>query len=189
MECNMKPLKKVITTLFLAFGICMVSFAQSDWAHRLYGTLGFSYGGAPRMNFAKEDFAIRSFNVELGYRPTDNFSIFLPVSIDMNLLNTTTTRNYNETGTVGLGTAYAFPLGKNSYIEPALSCSTTYIKTDVNYLTPKFEVRWGVGRLDRSIIPYFGLYCGLGVQYMHPYDTGLMSNMVLGYATVGIHLF
>jgi hypothetical protein len=182
-------MKKVIITLFLALGICTVSFAQSDLASRLYGTLSFSYGGAPKMNFTKEDFAIRSFNVELGYRPADKFSIFLPVSIDINLLNTTTTRNYNETGTVGLGTAYAFPLEKNSYIEPALSCSTTYVKTDVNYLTPKFEVRWGVGRQDRSIIPNFGLYCGVGVQYIHPYDNAPVPDMFLGCATVGIHLF
>lgn len=182
-------MKKVIFSLFLILGINMVSFAQSDLARRLYGTISYSFGGAPKMNFTTNDFAIRSFNVELGYRPTDKFSIILPVSVDINLLNATTSKNYNETGTVGLGAALTLPIGKSSYIEPVLSCSTTYLKTDVNYLTPKFEVRWGVGRLDRSIIPFFGLYCGLGIQYIHHYDNSPVPNMVLSYATVGIHLF
>ena len=102
-------------------------------------------------------------------------------------MNCTTTKNFNETGTVGLGAAYAFNIGKNSYIEPVISCATTYLKTDFNYLTPKFEVRWGVNPSSGKGL--LSPYVGLGLQYIHPYNNPNTPNMLMSYATLGFKLF
>ncbi len=181
-------MKKTFLAFALLFGVLFASSAQEKSFNRLYGAFNVSFGGAPHANFTNKDFANRSFGIELGYRFTPNFSLFALTTADINLLNATTTKNYNETGTLGVGAAYAFNVGNRSYIEPVISCASTYLKSDFTYLTPKFEVRWGVN------IPWGGKYntgpyLGLGIQYIHPYNNSTVPNMVMSYATIGFKLF
>ena len=180
-------MKKTLISLVFLFGVLSAASAQEKPFNRLYGAFNISFGGAPNANFTTKDFANRSLGVELGYRFTPNFTLFALTTADINLLNCTTTKNFNETGTVGLGAAYAFNIGKNSYIEPVISCATTYLKTDFNYLTPKFEVRWGVNPSSGKGL--LSPYVGLGLQYIHPYNNPTTPNMLMSYATIGLKLF
>jgi hypothetical protein len=176
-------MKKTLASLALLICFASASFAQDGLLNHLYMSFGYGFGGAPNANFSTKDFAIRSFDFSFGFRFNEHLSVFVPLALDDNLMNMTTTKNYNETGTLGLGASYTFNLGSRSFLEPVLSCNTTYIKSDLNYLTPKFEVRWGA-KMGR-----FGPFVGLGVQYLHPYDNGTVPNMTMVYAKIGARLF
>ena len=181
-------MKKTLISIVFLFGVLFASSAQEKSFNRLYGAINFSAGGAPNLNFTTKDFANRSLGIELGYRFTPSFSIFALTTADINLFNVNTTKNYNETGTLGLGAAYAFNIGNNSYIEPVISCASTYMKTDFNYLTPKFEIRWG-SKNPWNKNNHLGPYVGLGLQYIHPYNNSTTPNMLMSYATLGFKLF
>jgi hypothetical protein len=181
-------MKKTLISLVFLFGVLSAASAQEKPFNRLYGAFNITSGGAPNLNFSSKDFANRSFGVEIGYRFTPSFSLFTLATADINLLNCTTTKNYNETGTLGLGAAYAFNIGNNTYIEPVISCASTYLKTDLNYLTPKFEIRWGT-KNPWNKNSQLGPYVGLGLQYIHPYNNPNTPNMLMSYATLGFKLF
>lgn len=183
-------MKKTLISFVFLFGVLFASSAQekSFDFNKLYGAINFTTAGAPGLNFTTKDFANESIGVELGYRFTPNFSLFALSTGDINLLNYTTTKNFNKTSTIGLGAAYAFNIGYNSYIEPVISCATTYMKTDLNYLTPKFEVRLGVNNSGIGK-GQGGPYLGLGLQYIHPYNNPTTPNMLMGTATIGFKLF
>ena len=183
-------MKKTLISLVFLFGVLSAASAQekSFDFNKLYGAFNITSGGAPNLNFTTKDFAIESVGVEMGYRFTPSFSLFALATGDINLLNYTSTKNFNKTGTVGLGAAYAFNIGNNTYIEPVISCATTYMKTDLNYLTPKFEIRWGT-KNPWNKNSQFGPYLGVGLQYIHPYNTSTTPNMLMGCATIGFKLF
>ena len=176
-------MRKVLAVLPLALGLVTTSFAQSNPLDHLYMSMGYSFGGAPYTNFSTKDFAYRSFDFSFGYRFNEHVALFVPVTMDVNMMNMTTSKNFNETGTLGLGASYTFNLGRKSFLEPVLSCGSTIYKSDLSYLTPKFELRWGA-KINR-----FGPFVGLGVQYIHPYGNSTVPNMTLMYAKVGIRLF
>lgn len=176
-------IKKVFAVMALAFGLVTTSFAQNNPLDHWYLSMGYGFGGAPNTNFTTKDFAFRSFDLSVGYRFNEHVALFVPITIDVNMMNMTTTKNFNETGTLGLGASYTFNLGRKSFLEPVLSCGSTYYKTDLNYLTPKFEVRWGVN-MNR-----FGPFVGIGVQYLHPYGNSSVPDMTMMYAKVGVRLF
>lgn len=183
----MLRMKKGLSCVLLIIGVVFIANAQNKSFNRFYNSFGLSCGGAPNTNFTTKDFAIRSCEVGLGFRFTPNFATFALSTADINLMNATTTRNYNLTGTLGVGAIYSFDIGHRSYIEPVITCSSTYQKSDLNYLTPKFEVRWGVK------IPWggkfnFGQYVGIGIQYIHPYDSSTVPNMAIAYATIGFYV-
>lgn len=176
-------MKKVFAVIALSLGLLTTSFAQNKvWDH-LYMSMGYSFGGAPYTNFTTKDFAYRSFDFSFGYRFNEHVALFVPITMDVNMMNMTTTRNYNETGMLGLGTSYTFHLGRVSFLEPVLTCGSTFYKSDLSYLTPKLEVRWGA-KLNR-----FGFFIGLGVQYLHPYGSRTVPDMTMMYAKVGMRLF
>ena len=181
-------MKKTLISIVFLFGVLSAASAQEKSFNRLYGAINFTSAGAPRLNFSTKDFATNAVGVELGYRFTPSFSLFALTTADINLLNYTTTKNFNETGTLGLGAAYAFNIGNHSYIEPVISCATTYMKSDLSYLTPKFEVRWGVNNFAGAK-GQLGPYIGLGLQYIHLYNTSTTPNMLMGCATIGFKLF
>ena len=176
-------IKRAFAVIALALGLATFSFAQNKPLDHLYMSMGYSFGGAPYTNFTTKDFAYRSFDFSFGYRFNEHVALFVPVTIDVDMMNMTSTKNFNETGTLGLGASYTFNLGRKSFLEPVLSCGSTYYKTDLNYLTPKFEVRWGA-KLNR-----FGMFVGLGAQYLHPYGNSTVPNMTMMYAKVGVRLF
>lgn len=174
-------MKRIISSLALLFGTCLASFAQTDSFTKFYGSCNISFAG-PKLNTKLEAFAFRSLGIELGYRLTDRFSVFIPVSADMQLLNVRTTKNFNETGTVGLGATYAIPLSSFSFLEPVLACSTTFLKTDFNYFTHKYELRWSTN------VSHFRPFVGLGVQHVRFYDYEPTSDMKQIYLSLGIRL-
>lgn len=176
-------MNKFFAVVTLALSLATVSFAQNRPFDHLYMSMGYSFGGAPHANFTTKDFAYRSFDYSLGYRFNEHVAVFVPITMDVNMMNMTTTKNFNETGTLGLGASYTFNLGRKSFLEPVLSCSSTIYKSDLSYLIPKFEVRWGV-KMNR-----FGPFVGLGVQYLHPYGNSTVPNMTMMYAKLGIRLF
>lgn len=176
-------MRRILAALTLAFGLFTTAFAQNKVLDHLYMSMGYSFGGAPNTNFTTKDFAYRSFDFSFGVRFNEHISLFIPITMDTDMMNMTTTKNFNETGTLGLGASYTFNLGRKSFLEPVLSCGSTFYKTDLNYLTPKFEVRWGVN-MNR-----FGPFVGIGVQYLHPYGNSTVPNMTMMYAKVGVRLF
>lgn len=175
--------KRIIAAIVLALALSSVSFAQDNSIDHLYMSMGYSFGGAPYTNFTTKDFAYRSFDYSVGYRFNEHVALFVPITMDVNMMNMTTSMNYNETGTLGLGASYTIVLGKKSFLEPVLSCESTIYKSDLSYLIPKFEVRWGAN-MNR-----FGLFVGFGLQYLHPYGNSTVPDMTMLYAKIGVRLF
>ena len=141
-------MKKVLATIALVLGFATVSFAQNGLTDRMYMSMGYGFGGAPYTNFTTKDFAYRSFDFSVGYRFNEHLSLFIPITLDVNMMNMTTNKNFNETGTLGLGASYTIDLGKRSYLEPVLACGSTIYNSDLNYLAPRLrsdgEQRWEI---------------------------------------------
>lgn len=176
-------IKNTLATLALALGLFTVSFAQENNMNHIYMSMGYSFGGAPNANFSTKDFAYKSFDYSFGVRFNEHVALFVPITMDVNMMNVTTTKNYEETGTLGVGASYTFNLGKGSFLEPVLSCGSTVYRVNLSYLTPKLEVHWGANMNG------FGLFVGLGVQYLHPYGNSTFPDMTIMYAKIGARLF
>lgn len=176
-------MKKILASIALVFLFAAVPFAQNK-LDRMYVSMGYGFGGAPNTNFTTKDFAIRSFDFSVGYRFNEHLSLFIPITTDVNMMNMTTSKNFNETGTLGLGASYTFYIGRGSFLEPILACGSTFYNSNLNYLSPRFELRWGGGKIGN-----FGPFIGLGVQYLHPYGNSTVPNMTMMYAKIGARLF
>ena len=181
-EFYMKSSNRIVA-IMLALALSSVSYAQDHSMNHLYMSIGYCFGGAPNTNMTSKDFAYRSFDYSFGVRLNEQVAIFVPITMDIDMMNMTTTKNYNETGTLGLAVSYTFNLGKGSFLEPVLSCGSTVYESDFSYLTPKFEVHWGANMYG------FGLFIGLGMQYLHPYGNSTVPDMTMMYAKIGVRLF
>ena len=98
-------------------------------------------------------------------------ALFLTESAELSLTNIANTKNYNGTFSLGAGTSYNFPVNNYFSIEPALTCSSTIIKRQLNYLSPKLELRF-CGHIPGAS----AIYLGFGLQYIHPYRTRIYSD-------------
>lgn len=174
-------LRNGICSVLLTVCISAIASAQTNTIDRLYLAFNVSAGGAISKT---NDYATRSCGLMVGVRFHQRLATFITETADLNLTKTTDARKYDETLTLGAGVSYTFPVGKVFSIEPVLSCSSTIIKTDLSYLTPKLEVRGCCQIPNKS-----AFYIGLGMQYLHPYSKQVATNMLMAYLTLGFKLF
>jgi hypothetical protein len=55
----------------------------------------------------------------------------------------------------------------------ASSCTSTIFDADIDFLSPKLELRLGYKG------EHYGIYCGIGAEYMHPYSKGFDDKLML----------
>jgi len=164
--------------------ICATATAQTDITDRLYLDFNVSAGGSLYADETANDYSTRSCGLLVGVRFYQHMAAFLTETADLSLINTTNSRNYYETLTLGAGMSYSFPVSKYFSVEPVLSCSSTIIKTELNYVAPKMEVRWCC-RVPKTT----AFYIGVGLQYILPYSKEFVSNMLVSHFTLGFKLF
>lgn len=153
-----------------------------DFAPQFYMTTDFSISGADFQGWGKPDFGIFGVGVYPGWRFAGNWSVYVPVSCDLVLLNRQSTRNFIEQGTLGLGTSYQFKMKNHQALEFKLDGGSTYIKSDLNYFKAKASVNYGIHGIGAS--PYVGISC----SYLKPYNS-MMKDKVMLEITIGMQLF
>lgn len=153
-----------------------------DFAPLFYMTTDFSISGADFQGWDKPDFGIFGVGVYPGWRFAGNWSVYVPVSCDLVLLNRQSTRNFIEQGTLGLGASYQFKMKDHQALEFKLDGGSTYIKTDLNYFKAKASVNYGLHGIGAS--PYVGIGC----SYLKPYNS-MMKDKVMLEISIGMQLF
>lgn len=179
---------KRIVTIFAAIILAAVSASAQksadnrDDAPHFYTSTEFNIIGADFQGFGKSDFGAYGFTVSPGYRFNKHWAVFVPITTDILLLNRQSTRNFVEQGTMGLGGSYTLTMKDNMAIEFALSGSSTYLKSDLNYFKTKAVVNFGFHSLTSA--PYIGVGC----SYMSPYDNAVNDKVMLE-VNIGFTLF
>lgn len=153
-----------------------------DFAPHFYMTTDFSISGADFQGWGKPDFGIFGVGVYPGWRFAGNWSVYVPVSCDLVLLNRQSTRNFIEQGTLGLGASYQFKMKDHQALEFKLDGGSTYIKSDLNYFKAKASVNYGLHGIGAS--PYVGIGC----SYLKPYNS-MMKDKVMLEISIGMQLF
>lgn len=178
----MKRVLSIITTLLIA--IC--SSAQGSQTYRdrvthLHFNAEFNISASDFIK-GKPDFGIYAFTVSPGYRFNDNWSVYVPISMDVVLMNRQSIKNFVENGTLGLGGSYSLTMKKHTAIEFALSGSSTYTRSDLNYFKARAAVNFGFHGIGGA--PYVGVGC----SYLCTYNrTG--NSKVCFEATIGFTIF
>ena len=148
----------------------------------LYFTTELNLSGGNFRGWGKPDFGIDSFTLGLGYRIDDNWSIWMPVSTDLLLINKQSTRNYLDQGTIGLGAGYSINMKDHKAIGFNLSAGSTYLNYEVDYLKIKAAVSLGYHHLE------FSPYVSIGCTYFKPYS-GMPDDVVMYEVTIGFSFF
>lgn len=151
--------------------------AFSSW----YSSLEINLAGGD-YNRGEPDFGIYGSTYNIGYRFNTNWAIYLPITADLLLFNRTSTRNFVEQGTLGIGGAYQLNMSHNRALEFCLTAASTYIPSDINYFKAKFMINFGLHSIGSA--PYIGL----GVSYFQPYEKHSPMR-IMAEATIGIKLF
>ncbi|MBO5630215.1 MAG: hypothetical protein J5965_14205 [Aeriscardovia sp.] len=176
-------LKIFLCTILLSACVCNVA-AQNSFKDRLYLTFNVTTGGPLNGNFKPNSFSIHTCGLQVGFRLKQHLAFFLTESAELSLTNIANTKNYNGTFSLGGGTSYNFPVNNYFSIEPALTCSSTIIKRQLNYLSPKLELRFCCHIPGASAI-----YLGFGLQYIHPYSKEIIPDLLTYFLTLGFKLF
>lgn len=171
----------VITTVSSLAQESQETFNYREKVPHLYTTAELNIAGGEFQGWGKPDFGLYGFAISPGYRFNQNWSLFVPITADLILVNRQSTQNYVEQGTLGLGASYTIPMKDHTAIEVVLSGGSTYIKSDINYFKAKAAVNLGFHGLGCS--PYVGIGC----SYLTQYNTG--KNLSMLEISIGFTIF
>ena len=137
---------------------------------------------ASEYNKGKPDFGIYGVTVSPGYRFDDNWAVYIPVSMDVVLMNRQSIRNFVEQGTIGLGASYQLSMKDHTALVFTACGGSTYIKSDLNYFKAKAAVNFGFHGLGGT--PYVGIGC----SYLSPYGN-VGNGKVMFEVNIGFTIF
>ena len=178
-------MKRIVTILAAIALIAVSASAQESEREKVshfYTTTEFNITGADYQGWGKPDFGSYGFIVSPGYRFNPHWAVFVPVNVDVLLLNRQSTKNFVEQGTLGLGGSYTLTMKDHKALEFVVSCNSTYIKSDLNYFKAKAAVNFGFHGLGGT--PYVGIGC----SYLSPYGN-VGSDKVMLEINFGFTIF
>ena len=175
---------KRILTILVVIVLTTVSASAQDSNYRekashFYATAEFNITGADYQGWGKPDFGSYGFTVSPGYRFNPHWAVFVPVNVDVLLLNRQSTKNFVEQGTLGLGGSYTLTMKDHKALEFVLSGNSTYIRSDLNYFKAKAAVNFGFHGLGG--IPYVGIGCSYLSQYGNVGNGKVMFEVNIGF--------
>ena len=178
---------KRILAILAVIVLTTVSASAQDSNYRekashFYATAEFNITGADYQGWGKPDFGSYGFTVSPGYRFNPHWAVFVPVNVDVLLLNRQSTKNFVEQGTLGLGGSYTLTMKDHMALEFVMSGNSTYIKSDLNYFKAKAAVNFGFHGLGGT--PYVGIGC----SYLSPYGN-VGSDKVMLEINLGFTIF
>ena len=170
----MKRILTILSVIVLAAASAMAQDSNyKEKASHFYTTTEFNVTGADYQGWGKPDFGSYGFTVSPGYRFNPHWAVFVPVNVDVLLLNRQSTRNFVEQGTLGLGGSYTLTMKDHKALEFVVSGNSTYIKSDLNYFKAKAAVKLGFHGLGGT--PYLGIGC----SYLSPYGNVANDKLML----------
>lgn len=178
----MKRTLSIITMVLIA--VCtsaQESNTYRDKVPHLHFNAEFNIA-ASEYNKGKPDFGIYGVTVSPGYRFDDNWAVYIPVSMDVVLMNRQSIRNFVEQGTIGLGASYQLSMKDHTALVFTACGGSTYIKSDLNYFKAKAAINFGIHGIGAS--PYIGIGC----SYLKAYQNSI-KDRVMFEATLGITMF
>ena len=175
---------KRILTILVVIVLTTVSASAQDSNYRekashFYATAEFNITGADYQGWGKPDFGSYGFTVSPGYRFNPHWAVFVPVNVDVLLLNRQSTKNFVEQGTLGLGGSYTLTMKDHKALEFVLSGNSTYIRSDLNYFKAKAAVNFGFHGLGGT--PYVGIGCSYLSQYGNVGNGKVMFEVNIGF--------
>jgi opacity protein-like surface antigen len=138
---------------------------------------GFGQFSSSRSYFsdAKDsDYLTSQFTLSPGYKTSSGLSFYIPFELTFVGYNLETTKNFDYQGGLGVGIAYDITK-KDEYfkMQIASACTSTIFNADIDFLSPKLELRLGYKG------DYYGVYCGIGAEYMHTYSKDFDDKLML----------
>lgn len=178
----MKRLYFILIALFLLMGEAV--YARENGMHKhLYASwYASTYAAASRDDINGADWKRNLLNVSVGYRFNDSWSLYIPYNVELVQHNMTTTKNYFDQGSIGMGASYTFNIcDSKRMFEVCASVASTLMKSTPRYLSSDLMIKYG-----------FDLVCsptiGVGVMYLHSYDKSLADSFAFG-ITIGCLMF
>ena len=169
---------------FLLFGLCALlgaSLQAQSSGGGWHNETEYRLSGS-RLNLNDSDFAAFNFTLKPGWRFASGLFVACPLTLSIGEYNLTTSKNFDNQGLVGLSAGYHLPLfGDTNFMEAEISCSSTVLNTDFNYLD--FGIHFRYGLKAGNFKPFFGL----GLSYLRQYDRTVPDNFLLG-ASIGLLL-
>ncbi len=174
----------LLTRRFLLLGICALLCASlqaqpsgGGWHNETEYCLS---GG--RLNLNDSDFATFNFTLKPGWRFASGLFVACPLTLSVGEYNLASSKNFDNQGLAGIAAGYHLPLsGKTDFLEAEISCSSTVLNTEFNYLDFGIQFRYGVKA--GNFKPFFGL----GLSYLRQYDRTVPDKCLLG-ASIGLLL-
>ena len=183
---NLKHMKRILTILAASLVATVCMSAQETKTYRdhvphLHFTTEINMSGYDYHKL-KPDSGIFGFTVNPGYRFNANWAVYVPVSEDIVLMNKTTTRNYVEQTTVGLGATYQLNMKDHMALGFSLTGASTCTKSDLNYFKAKAAVNFGIHGIGCA--PYVSIGC----TYMKPYQSAMKDKFMFE-CSIGFAIF
>lgn len=174
----------MLTKRLLLLGICALFSAsllaqpsESGWHNE---TEYYLSGG--RLNLNDSDFAASNFTLKPGWRFASGLFVACPLTLSVGEYNLASSKNFDNQGLAGVAAGYHLPLsGNTDFLEAELSCSSTVLNTEFNYLDFGIHFRYGVKA--GNFRPFFGL----SISYLRQYDRAVPDKCLLG-ASIGLLL-
>ena len=179
-------MKRIVTFLAASLLAAVCMSAQETKTYRdhvphLHFTTEINMSGYDYYKL-KPDSGIFGFTVNPGYRFNANWAVYVPVSSDIVLMNKTTTRNYVEQTTVGLGATYQLNMKDHMALGFSLTGASTCIRSDLNYFKAKAAVSLGIHGIGCA--PYVSIGC----TYMNPYQSAMKDKFMFE-CSIGFAIF
>lgn len=177
----MKRILTILAALLLA-AVCMLAQEKNNEVKSHFNFTAEINMSASEYSKAGTNFGIFGFTANPGYRFNDNWTLYVPISSDIVLMNRLSTRNYVEQATIGLGGKYQLNMKDHMALGFSLSGGSTYLKSDLNYFKAKAAVILGFHGIGSA--PYVSVGC----TYMNPYQS-MMKDRVLFECSLGFAFF
>ncbi len=118
---------------------------------------------------------IGSLDVEqrVGFKVSDAFGVFVPLTVSESLYNRSTTKNYDFQSKLGLGMAYRHFFNKVDGLEVSLTGLATVGNYDFNYWQGRLMCAYAI-RNSRERTSFLGV----GLQYSLPYDNEFKGKTI-----------